>query len=192
MMRGRHSHRDEWMNRNEEFREGGNESCLLEAAGWNRKGGFGWIPGEPGAESRIRGDGSCSSSRGLHSKVRIAERRHWGLSAFSAFPLKQKASSLGRSLHTSLGQQLQALLCGPDTDFDQCHLSVLGAQEQIPGIVPAGQTPSQCIPGLACPASVTAHLEIMMNLLSSNGCSNRWINFPEFLFSSLCSQVSFS
>lgn len=182
------------MNRNEEFREEGNERCLLQAAGWNRKGGLGWIPRETGAESRIGSDGSCSSSWGLHSRVRIAEHKHWGLSVFSAFRLKQKASDLGRSLHTSLGQQLQALLCGPGTDFDQCRLSpfVLGAQEQIPGIVPAGQTPFQCIPGLACPAGVTAHLETIMNFLSSNGCSNHWINFPEFLFSSLCSQVSFS
>lgn len=126
-----------------------------------------------------------------HSRVRISEHRDWGLSAFSGLPPEAKSFQprgdhctlpwgSSSSCHCPVGQTQTLIAVSP---------FVLGAQEPIPGIVPAGQTPSQCIPS---PAGVTAHLETIMSLLSSNGCSNHWTNFPKFLFSSLCSQVSFS
>lgn len=179
--------------RNEEFREGGNESCLLRAAGWNRKGALGWIPGQTGADPGLEAVEAAAAAGGCTAGSGLLSTGTGGLSAFSGLP-SEANSFQPRGDHSTLpwgSSSRLPLVCGPDSDFDRSPF-VLGAQEQTPGIVPAGQAPSQRIPRLACPAGVTAHLETIMNLLSSNGCSNHWINFPEFLFSSLCSQVSFN
>lgn len=187
-MGGRHSTGMGEQSRNEEFREGAKRavfvtSCRVET------GEVAWVGHQERQElSLVRGDGGCSSSWGsqhstrrVHSRAGIAELRHWGLSALPGLPLEQTASSLREIIHCTLPCSSSSRLplgCGQTQTLISACLSCWVPWDCSCRL----QTPSQGIPGLACPAAVTAHLETIMNLLSSSGCSNHWIIFPSSCF----------
>lgn len=163
------------------------ELFLFQAAGWKQerwrgldtRRGRSWVWSE-GMEAAAAVGAPSTAPGGCTAGLALLSSGTEASLPCLAFPWSKQLPASGRSFTAHF----------PAAAAPGCHWavarhrlwSVLAFPVGCPGIVPAGQTPSQGIPGLACPAAVTAHLETIMNLLSSSGCSNHWIIFPSSCF----------